>query len=691
MTVTFAFQLKKELVEQGKSIAQFHKQISYGGMLIATGIVFGDIGTSPLYTLNALFHPGEIVTEAKAIGILSCIIWTLTLQTTLKYILITLQADNKGEGGIFSLYTLIRRYFGQWSIVLAVIGGAFLIADGIITPPISVASAIEGLQKFNPSLNTVPIVIAILIGLFVIQQLGTQKIGKFFGPVMLIWFTFIGAIGILSVASNLSVFKAFNPMYAYQLLAHYPSGFWLLGGIFLCTTGAEALYSDMGHVGRNNIRVSWIYIKITLILSYAGQTAWLLSNGVANELSPFYNIIPEPIYIPSVILASMATVIASQALISGCFTLVNEAIRLGLWPRNRVIFPGAMKGQMYIPFFNWFLMIACILAVLHFRESKNMEAAFGLSVTLTMLITTFLIALYLRTKRVPIVLVSILTALFLSVEFSFLIANLQKLHEGGWIMLVIGGLLSATMLIWFYGKKMQGKFIEATELTPLALQKIRDLSCNTEIRNYATNLIYLTSISKPDKIESRTLESIFRTPAKRADVYWFLHVQVTDEPYTLQYQPTILSGNDIYHVVLHIGFRVEPKVDLFFRLIAAELIEKRELNYEKTEEKKYDSKNFGDYRFVVAHSYLSYDNNLPYWRNLLIKSYYNLKLMGVSDDVNYGLDKSNVVFEQYRLVYKKSDNILFKEYNSLNSGYEIMAADTLPVYLWRRWLSAGET
>ncbi|NIJ55187.1 KUP/HAK/KT family potassium transporter [Dyadobacter arcticus] len=644
-------------MDQHHNIKEFHKKVKLAGVMLATGIVFGDIGTSPLYTLNALFHSGEVVEPAKALGILSCIIWTLTLQTTLKYIIITLTADNNGEGGIFSLYTLIRSYFGRWSVVLAVVGGAFLIADGIITPPISVASAIEGLQKFNPELNTVPIVIVIIIFLFLIQQLGTQQIGKFFGPVMLIWFSFIGVIGLLSIFSYPSVIKAINPYYAYELLMRYPGGFWFLGGIFLCTTGAEALYSDMGHVGRNNIRVSWIYIKIALLLSYGGQTAWLINNGVANDLSPFYNIVPEVIYIPSVILASLATVIASQALISGCFTLVNEAIRLGLWPRNRVVFPGTIKGQMYIPFFNWFLMIACILMVLHFRESKNMEAAFGLSVTLTMLITTFLISLYLRIRKVPTIVIAGITALFLAVEVSFLIANLQKLHEGGWIMLVIGALLTGVMLIWYYGKTSQDKLIERTELSPLVLQKLKDLSTNTKIRNHATNLIYLTSSDNPASVENRVLDSIFQAPAKRADIYWFLHVKVTDEPYTVQYEARALAVNDVYHIVLHIGFRVEPKVDLFFRKIAAELMAKGELDYEKTEEKKYDNQDFGDYRFVMANSFLSYDNNLPYWRNFLIKSYYNLKLIGVREDVNFGLDASNVIVERYPLVFAKADEI----------------------------------
>lgn len=647
-------------MEHSTDYHAFHKQIKPAGLLIAIGIVFGDIGTSPLYTLNALFHEGEIVSKTKALGILSCIIWTLTLQTTLKYILITLQADNHGEGGIFSLYTLIRRYFGKWLIVPAILGGAFLIADGIITPPISVASAIEGLQKFDPHLDTVPIVIAIIIVLFLIQQLGTQQIGKFFGPVMLIWFSFIGVIGLMALSSNWAVLKAINPWYAYELLVNYPEGFWLLGGIFLCTTGAEALYSDMGHVGRNNIRISWIYVKVCLILSYAGQTAWLLGVGKANALSPFYNIIPQGIYIPTVILASMATVIASQALISGCFTLVNEAIRLGVWPRNRVIFPGTIRGQMYIPFFNWFLMCACILMVLHFRESKNMEAAFGLSVTLTMLITTFLMALYLITRRLNPALVALITAVFLAVECSFLIANLQKLHEGGWIMLVVGAILSLTMLTWQQGRRMQEKLVAFSPITPIVAQKLSDLSTNYAIRSYATNLIYLTSSNKNELIETRALDSIFNSPAKRADIYWFIHVNVADEPYTLHYDVKTISRNDAYFINMHIGFRIEPKVDLFFRRIVQDLIASGELAYEQAEEKKYDRRDMGDYRFIVGSSYLSYDNALSFWKNLLIKSYYNLKLIGVQEGANFGLDESNVVYEKYPLVYQPLDEYVIK-------------------------------
>lgn len=639
---------------------EFHRQVKLAGVLIAIGIVFGDIGTSPLYTFNAIFHESEVINPVKALGVLSCVIWTLTLQTTLKYIFITLQADNNGEGGIFSLYALIRRYFGKWLIVLAVIGGGFMVADGIITPPISVASAIEGMEKFYPGMNTVPWVIGIIIFLFFIQQFGTQQIGRLFGPVMLVWFSFIGIIGAMALGHDLSVLKAVNPMYAIDLLVHYPNGFWLLGGIFLCTTGAEALYSDMGHCGRNNIRAAWFYIKATLILSYAGQTAWLIHAGKANNLSPFYNIIPEHIYLPAVILASLATIIASQALISGCFTLANEAIRLGLWPRHKVVFPSTIKGQLYLPFFNWALMVACIAAVLYFRESRNMEAAFGLSVTITMLITTFLITAYLLTRRQPKLLVFFITAVFFTVESSFMIANLQKLREGGWIMLCVGGVLTVIMLIYHRGKETQQKLVKYVRLDDALANTLADLSHNASVARYATNLIYLTASGQPDKVEHKIINSITNSPAKRADVYWFFHIDITDMPYTLQYDVTTIRRNDIYFVNFHLGFRVEARVDLFFRKIAGELMKTGELAFEQCADMQYTTNSIGDYKFIVTNSYLSYDNKLSFGNNFFTRLYYLLKSVGVKEGENYGLDSSNVIFEKYPLVYSQVDNVVLE-------------------------------
>ncbi|WP_205512770.1 KUP/HAK/KT family potassium transporter [Longitalea arenae] len=632
------------------SPAVFHKKITGAGILIATGIVFGDIGTSPLYTLNAVFHD-RVITEDVALGALSAIFWTLFFQTTLKYVIITLQADNNGEGGIFSLYALIRRFWGKWLLIPAMAGGAFLMADGIITPPISVASAIEGLQKINPEINTVPIVIVILILLFAFQQFGTDKIGKIFGPVMVVWFTFIGVLGVMSLSHAPSVLKALNPYYAYVMLKEVPGSFWLLGSIFLCTTGAEALYSDMGHCGRNNIRISWIYVKIMLILSYAGQTAWLLQHTgqELDGISPFYHIVPEAIYLPALGIATLATIIASQALISGCFTLVNEAIRLDIWPRHRVLFPGHIKGQLYIPFLNWLLMAGCIGMVLHFRESTKMEAAFGLSVTLTMLMSTVLINFYLYTKRVPAVWVVLVTGLFVVIELSFLAANMQKIKEGGYITLIIGSILFFIMYVWRKGRRITSglkKMVPIEDYIPL----LKRLSMDEKITKYATNLVYLTSSGTSRKIEKTAIDSILSKSPKRADIYWFVHVNVLDEPYAMRYRVDTIVKDDIYFIEFNLGFRIEPRIDYYFRQVVSELVKTGEVDVSDRSEQLYQESKIGDFRFLVMESFLSYENDMPFWKNFLMKSYYNLKYLGVKESINFGLDPSNVTIEKYPMV-----------------------------------------
>ncbi len=631
--------------------SSFQKKITFAGSLVAIGIVFGDIGTSPLYTLNAVFH-NKAITETIALGSLSCIFWTLFFQTTLKYVIITLQADNNGEGGIFSLYALIRRYFGKWLIFPAMAGGAFLIADGIITPPISVASAIEGVQQVVPGFNAVPIIIAILIGLFIFQQFGTEKIGKVFGPAMIIWFSFIGILGAFAIGGNWGVLKAINPYYAYKMLVVEPGGFWLLGSIFLCTTGAEALYSDMGHCGRNNIRISWIFIKITLVLSYAGQTAWLLNHvgETIGAISPFYHTVPQSIYWFALGIATLATIIASQALISGCFTLINEAIRLDIWPRHLVLFPGNIKGQLYIPFINWTLMFGCIGMVLYFKESTKMEAAFGLSVTLTMIMSTILIFFYLKMRRFSFIWIALITMLFLSIEFSFLMANLQKIAEGGWITLLIGSVLFMIMFIWNKGKKIKDsitKLVAIENYIPI----LKQLSFDENIPKFTTNLVFLTSSNSHGKIEQSVIDSILNTGTpKRADVYWFIHVNVTNEPYGLNYNVETIVKDDIYQIVFYLGFRVEPRIDYYFREVIAQMVSNKEVNLSNSKEIKYQKHAFGDFKFVVRDSFLSFDNNMPFWKNIIMKSYYNLKYLSVKEHINFGLDKSNLIVEKYPLI-----------------------------------------
>lgn len=639
----------------------FHKRISLSGSVIAAGVVYGDLGTSPLYTLNAVFHHHEVTADV-VLGSFSAIFWTLTLLTTVKYIIITLQADNNGEGGIFSLYALIRRYFRKYVVYIAMAGGAFLIADGIITPPISVSSAIEGIKAAFPAVNTVPIVIIILILLFLFQQFGTEKIGSVFGPIMAVWFTFIGIVGMWALLQNPGVLKALNPYYAYNMLVNVPGSFWLLGSIFLCATGAEALYSDMGHCGRNNIRVSWMYIKVMLLLSYAGQTAWLMNhqNESLGALSPFYHSIPQSIYWLSVGLATLATVIASQALISGVFTLINEAIRLNIWPKHLVRYPGKIKGQLYIPSINWFLMAGCIGMVLYFKESTRMEAAFGLSVTLTMLMSTILIAFYLRMKRLPLWMVGVLTISFLLIEGSFLVANLQKIKEGGWITILIGVVLFTVMYIWYAAKKMKLSFTRYINLNK-SLPKLKELSEDHEINKYATNLVYLTASSSEQNIETQIVDSIFSNGIpKRADIYWFVHVDITDEPYGQSYEVHTISRNDLYYIRINLGFREQPRIGYYFRQIVNDLADQNEVELMHSKEKKYQKDSIGDIKFIALESFLSYENSLSYKSNFILTNYYSLNKLAVSKAVAFELDENILTVEAYPLLVNPYQSKILK-------------------------------
>ncbi|MGI8638504.1 MAG: KUP/HAK/KT family potassium transporter, partial [Pyrinomonadaceae bacterium] len=539
---------------------------TFAGLLVALGIVFGDIGTSPLYTFAAIVGEREI-TETLALGALSAVFWTLTLQTTIKYILIVLSADNNGEGGVFSLYTLIYEKAGKWIMYPAIIGGSFILAEGIITPPISVSSAVEGLRIYSPNLPTVPIVLFILLLIFFAQQFGTQLIGKFFGPVMFVWFTFIGGIGLLSLASDFSVLQALNPVWVYRFLVEYPGGFWLLGAVFLCTTGAEALYSDMGHVGRTNIRYSWIFVKLCLILSYAGQTTFLMHHlGSKMEGStPFYSIVPRSILPLAIAIATAAAIIASQALISGAFTLIGEAIRLHFWYRQKIVYPTDFKGQLYIPQVNWLLFAGCVVVVLFFQESKYMEAAYGLSVTLTMMMTTILLSVYLRVKGFSKVVSLLVPAFFFAIESAFLVANLIKFPEGGWITILGGLVLISIMWLWYQGRTLR-RSLTVMEDTAVFFETLQELSNDKTLPQYATHLVYLTGSPTTDKLEEETMRSILEKTPKRADVYWFVHVKTDNEPFTMKYCVKTIAKEDVYHLTFTLGFRIETRLNYFFEL-----------------------------------------------------------------------------------------------------------------------------
>ena len=622
-----------------------------GAMLLVTlGIIYGDIGTSPLYVMKAIVGKQPINPEV-VLGGISCIFWTLTIQTTFKYVILTLRADNKGEGGIFSLYALVRRTKLRWLIWPAVIGGAALLADGIITPPISVASAIEGLRIFNPSIPTVPIVISILTALFIIQQFGTKFIGQFFGPMMLLWFLMIGVLGFSNLIHHPSVLKAINPYHAFHLISQYPGGFWLLGAVFLCTTGAEALYSDLGHCGRQNIRITWAFVKTMLLLNYFGQAAWLMERDGAllRDKNPFFEMMPAWFLLPGIIIATAAAIVASQALISGSFTLINEAVRLNFWPKVRIVYPTDMRGQLYVPSVNWMLLIGCVGITLFFRESSGMEAAYGLAIIITMISTTTLLTYYLYLRRASFIFIAFLLVLFLTVEFSFLIANLEKFPHGGWLTLLIAMCLIGLMWGWFAARKIRNRFVEFVKLKDY-LNLLRDLSHDFSIPKYATHLVYLTSANLPDEIEAKVIYSILQKQPKRADMYWFTHVDVMDEPYTMEYKVTELIRGNIIRIDFRLGFRVEPRINLMFRKVVEDMVKNFEVDITSRYESLGKKNLIGDFRFVVMEKFLSYENELPFYEKIILDLYFFFKKVSLSEERAFGLDTSSVTIEKVPLI-----------------------------------------
>ena len=633
-------------------------RVSGAGLLIALGIIYGDIGTSPLYVMKAIAD-GRAISEQLILGGLSCIIWTLTVQTTIKYVTLTLRADNKGEGGIFSLYALVRRY-ASWLYIPAIIGGASLLADGIITPPISVASAVEGLEILYPNIHTVPIVCAILVGLFLLQALGTNVVGFTFGPLMFVWFGMLLVLGAYWVFELPEVLKAFNPYYAYDLLVHYPQGFWLLGAVFLCTTGAEALYSDLGHCGRGNIRISWMFVKTSLVINYLGQSAWLLAhkNGEIITDNPFYSLMPEWFLLPSIIIATVAAIIASQALISGSFTLVAEAIRLNFWPKVRLLYPSNNRGQLYVPSVNFLLLAGCIGIVLYFRRSSAMEAAYGLAITITMLATTILLSFYLYTHlwRRFRFLVALFLALYLSVEGSFLIANLEKFPHGGYVSLIIGSCLLFVMYMWRRANNIKARLTEFVKIEDY-VELLKDLSEDQSIPKYSTHLVFMTNAGAEDEIEGKTIYSIFQKRPKRADIYWFVHVETTDEPYTQEFRVDTIAKNDIYKITFFLGFRVEQRINLFFRRVIEDMVRNKEVDITS----RYDSLKLnnviGDFRFVVLERFLSFENEMPRDERMIMELYFWLKSWTNTEDKWFGLDSSSVKIEKVPLVIRSAMNV----------------------------------
>jgi len=628
------------------------RNITAAGLLVTLGIIFGDIGTSPLYVFKSILGDRPIG-ELLVYGGVSAVFWTLTLQTSIKYILLTLEADNHGEGGIFSLYSLVRQR-GKWLLWPAIIGAGTLLADGIITPPISVSSAIEGLKIIDPALTEgtiITIVLVIITLLFGFQQFGTKVVGAAFGPIMFLWFSTIGTLGLVQILHHPAVLQALNPLWAIKLLTVYPKGFWLLGAVFLCTTGAEALYSDLGHCGRKNIRVSWIFVKTALVLNYFGQAAWAMQfagKALNGDQNPFFLIAPQWALLPLILLATAATIIASQALISGSYTLISEAVSLNFWPKVRILFPTDQRGQIYVPSINWMLWAGCVAVQLWFQTSSNMEAAYGFSITVAMLMTSILLSQYLRgVKHWAIPVVGLIMLVFLTVELSFLLANITKLLNRLGILVFEWGLIFG-MWMGYKGRQIKNRYLDMTDWAE-NLPILQELSQDNTVSKYASNLVYLTRSKTAQQIESRILYSILRKKPKRADRYWFLNISLLNEPFGMKYTLETLVPDVAYKINFQLGFRIQPRINLLFRRVLEDMGAKGEIDITSRYATLQKHKLPGDFRFVVLDKILSYDNQLSFFERFVLKGYFFFNKLAITDQQAFGLDTSDVVVENVPL------------------------------------------
>ncbi|MDO4335210.1 MAG: KUP/HAK/KT family potassium transporter [Bacteroidales bacterium] len=623
--------------------------LSAAGILVAIGIVFGDIGTSPLYVMKAIAGINPDYDADYITGAISCVIWTLTIQTTVKYVMIALRADNKGEGGILALYSLLRKHSKKWLYIVAALGAAALIADGMLTPAITVSSAVEGIRIIAPHIPVLPIVVAIILLIFMLQQMGTHKIGRIFGPVMLLWFFTLGTLGTLSLIKCPAILHAFNPWYAIKLLISSPSWFLIIGAVFLCVTGAEALYSDLGHCGRRNITYGWIFVKTMLILNYLGQGAYLISGHRDVAVNPFYAIVDERYVGAMIVLSTIAAIIASQALLSGAFTIFSQSVSLNLWPSLRIKYPTIERGQLYIPSVNWCLMAGCLATLFIFRDSSHIEAAYGLSITIAMLMTTILLALWLHLKGLGKIWCIAITGFFTVLELLFFVANLTKFAHGGWYSLFVALVVGAIMIIWYRSCALRTSYIEyypLKEKTPI----IRDMIGDRQIPLFASNIIYLSRSSDPDMIESKLLYSIINKQPKRADHYWLLHIEYSDAPDTLEYEVRTILDRHIFAVTFHVGYRVNPQINVFLRQVVEDLVAAGKLDLTSSYPSLRAHHIAGDFRFVILRRIFSASSSCRPSERFLLKMHDKLRWLCISERDKYGLDTSTVTLETVPLI-----------------------------------------
>ena len=624
-------------------------RLTFLGVIITIGIIFGDIGTSVLYVMKSFVHSSDaMMSENLVLGFVSLIFWVMTLQTTTKYVMIALKADNHGEGGVFSLFALIKNKTKRGVVLLAMIGGATLLADGIITPAITVTSAVEGLHDIIPAINTNDVIILVLIifiFIFSFQRFGTKKIGSLFGPIMSLWFLSLFFWGVKSIGTRPEILKAINPKYALNLLITYPGVFVLLGAVFLCVSGAEDLYVDLGHCGRPNVRMAWFAVKVCLLANYFGQAAYLLSTNYSSENNPFFAIVPESFIVFQVILATLAAIIASQSLITGSFTLISEAIKLNLFPKLIIKYPTELKGQVYVSAVNIILFICSSCVVIFFRTSSNMEAAYGLSISITMYVTTLLLSIYLYKVKDKKIFAAIFLIFFGIEELFFLYANSLKFVNGGYITVFIALLIFTIMFIWYRGteiKERESQYLTVKNYTKQLLQ----LSMDKSVPKYATNLVYLTGAKREEDVDYAVLYSILNKQPKRANVYFFVHINVIDKPYKREYKVTKFSDKKILKITFNLGFREHQRVNMFMHQVIDDLLMNKELELQPT---KYNlrgkAETVGDFRFVLIEEVLGNSNGLSSFDNFIMGLRLKLKKITVTPEKWFGLDTSVITKE----------------------------------------------
>lgn len=645
------------------------KRMSAAGLLIAIGIVYGDIGTSPLYVMKSIVEGnGGIgnVNRDFIIGSISLVLWTVTLLTTLQTVIIALKATNHGEGGIFALYTLVRKR-AKWLVLPALIGGAAILADGTLTPAVTVTTAIEGLKGLNFGGNVpvstqnmvIAITVVILLVLFSIQKMGISIIGKAFGPIMFLWFTFLGVMGVMNMAGDWSILQAINPIYAIRLLVspYNKAGLFILGSIFLATTGAEALYSDVGHVGKSNIIGSWPFVFVCLSLNYFGQGVWILNNPTyrpadGGVLNPFFEMIPANIRLFAIILATIAAVIASQALITGSFTLVAEASGLKFLPRMNINYPSNEKGQIYIPSINKGICVATIAIVLYFQTSAHMEAAYGLSITISMLMTTILLYEWLVMKKVNTVWNWIFLIFFGVLDIMFMISSLTKFTHGGYVSLFIAGAIGFVMYVWYYGNKVRDKrearnaYVRLDEYTDM----LTNLSHDENYPTYATNLVYMANVKYNKFIKREILYSILDKRPKRAKAYWFVTVNVTNEPFTAEYAVNTYGTKNVINIQLYLGFKKQTSVNVYIRQIVHDLIADGTIEAQPQEYTTTPGRDVGDFAFVIVQDVISPQTQLVGYEKWLVEARVRLQNLSSNPASWFGLEYADTIIERIPLI-----------------------------------------